>query len=272
VAPTITLRIDGEEIPAQVFHRKVGAFLDVLRDVERNVIEARDEHDAAPTAAVTWVVESIRAESPVVMTLRADPATEDAKESLGARVIAVATAGLKALQSDRPLYQLPPYFTLPVLEAVHVLVRPVDDVVDRVTVITPEETVPLSAQADANVDRFLRPVFQHDGSVEGVLEMVSVAGQTPRFSVRDRLSGRPIRCTVPRERLDDVLRVFGRRVAVHGRVRTNELGDVLSIRMEQLEAFPPEDELPSVDQVAGAIDLTGGASIEQHLASLRDAS
>jgi hypothetical protein len=268
VARTITLRIEGEEISAQVFHQKVGAFLEVLRDIERNVNEERT--DPAP-ASVKWVLDSIRAESPVVMTLRADPA-EDAKENAGEKVIAIATAGLKEIQSHSPLQELPPYFTMPVLEAVRTLVRPVDDDVAGITVITPEETVPLTGQATVNVERFLRPVFQHYGTVEGVLEMVSVAGRGPRINVKDRLSGRAISCIVPRERLSDVLQVFGLRVSVYGRVRTNELGDVLRIDMEEIEAFPTDDELPSVDQVAGAFDLTGGKTIEEHLKSLRDAS
>jgi hypothetical protein len=269
VARTITLRIEGEEIPAQALYQKIGAELEALRDIERSVTEDRSE---PPPTSVKWVVESIRAESPVVMTLRAEPATEDAQETVGEEVIAAFTAGLKEIQSHAPLYRLPPYFTMPVLEAVRELARPVGEDVTGVTIITPEDTVQLSTQANANIDRFLRPVYQHYGSVEGVLQMVSVARPTPQFSVRDSVSGRAIACSVPRELLDHVLRVFGRRVTVYGRVRTNELGDVLSIRVEQIEAFPPENELPSIRQVAGAFDLTGGKSIEDHLASLEDAS
>jgi hypothetical protein len=42
--------------------------------------------------------------------------------------------------------------------------------------------------------------------------------------------------------------------------------------MEAVEAFPLDDELPSVQDVAGAFDLTSGKSIGEHLKSLRDDS
>ncbi|HEY7064736.1 MAG TPA: hypothetical protein VII06_24900 [Chloroflexota bacterium] len=269
MARTITLRLDGDEIPAQAFHQRVGVFLDMLRKIDQNVSE---ELEPPLPASVTWVVESIQAGSPVVMTVRPKPRTDDAPIGVGERIIASAVAGLREIASPDPLDDLPPYFTFPVLEDVNALVRLGQSGFTSITVSTSEQTIPLSVEADRNLERFLRPVFEHTGSVEGELQMVSVARGRPRFSVRDRLSGRSIRCTVPREELDDVLRVFGKRVTVFGRVRTNERGDVLSIHMEAVEAFPLDDELPSVQDVAGAFDLTSGKSIGEHLKSLRDDS
>jgi len=77
---------------------------------------------------------------------------------------------------------------------------------------------------------------------------------------------------VPHARLGEVLAVFNRRVSVVGRIRTNERGDVLSVTMEDLTAFPPDDALPGIRDVAGAFDLTMGRSIEEHLERLRDTS
>jgi hypothetical protein len=102
-----------------------------------------------------------------------------------------------------------------------------------------------------------------------MLQTVSVAGGQPRFNLLDRLSLRTIRCTVARERIQEVLRVFDRRVVVTGRVKTNELGDVLSVRMESIEAFADDSELPSIESVAGALDLTLGDSVSDHLNRLR---
>lgn len=271
MARTITLHIDGEEISAQVFHQKVGTFLDMLRKVDRNVTE--DLETAEPTtASVKWIIESIRSGSPVHLTLRADPLTEHVNLTVGERVIGSVTTGLATIQSPVVLLEPPRYFTFPVLEDVHALVRPGLDGVRSITVSTPEQTIQLSEQSNVNLRRFLTPVHEHHGSLEGILQMVSVASGRPRFSVRDRLSGRAIRCTVPRERLPEIIRVFNRRVTVFGRVRTNERGDVLSIHMEGVEAFPAEEDLPSIEQVTGSFDLTRGKSIEEHLENLRDAS
>ncbi len=269
MARTITLSIDGDEISAQVFRQKVNAFLDMLHNIDRNVTEEIGKPSAT---SVKWVLESIHYGSPVVMTLRADPIRGDVDETVGDQVITTTAAGLQQFGSVIPTGDLPPYFTFSVLEDIHALTHIAQDGITGITVSTPEQHVELTKQIRANTERFLRPIFQHTGSVEGVLQMVSVAGGVPRFSVRDRLSGRAIRCTVPKERLPDVLAVFDRRVTVFGRVRTNERGDVLSIHMEDVQAFHREDELPSIRQVAGAFDLTSGKSIEEHLKRLRDAS
>lgn len=269
MAQTITLRLDGDEISAQVFYQKVGAFLDMLRKIDQSMTAAGE----APSASsVKWVVESIRSGSPVVMTVRAKPREDKAQTVEADRIITAVTTGLKEIASPVPLRDLPPYFTFPVLEDLNGLARPGHDGVTEVTVSTPEQSILLTVEAGQNLDRFLRPVYEHTGTVEGMLQMVSVAGGKPRFSVRDRLSGRSIRCTVPREHLQDVLGVFGRRVSVLGRVKTNERGDVLSIHMGSVEAFPPDDELPGIQDVAGAFDLTMGRSINEHLENLRNGS
>jgi hypothetical protein len=271
MARTITLHLDGENISAQVFHQKVGAFLALLRDIDKSVT---DDLDATPATgpSLRWVVQSIRAGSPVDMTLRAEPLADDVGPQIADRIIATVVIGLTEIASRPVLDEPPTYFTFPALEDVRDLVKTGQDGVTGVVVSTPEQTVPLSEHTKANLDRFLRTAFEHDGSVEGVLQTVSVAGGKPRITLYNRLSGRAINCAVPRERIPEVLRVFDRRVSVFGRVRTNELGDVIGIHLERIEAFPNDDELPSVEQVAGAFDLTGGKSVSEHLDRLRDAS
>ena len=108
--------------------------------------------------------------------------------------------------------------------------------------------------------------------LEGILQMAAVAGRPTRFSVRDRRSGRAVRCTVPRERQREVLDAVDRTVIVEGRVSVNVLGDVLSIHMEQVTVLPVDSDLPDVEDVAGVFDLTLGKSVKEHLESFRLAS
>jgi hypothetical protein len=267
-AETISLRLDGEEIAAPAFHQRVGAFLELLREIDRGLVAELDGAERSATS-VAWVVESVRSGSPVVVTLRA--ASTRPPLDLAARVITAVTRGLAALSAPVPLDRPPPYFSVSALESVHTLARASQDGVRLVTVAGAGERVTLSEWADANAQRFSRPVFAHYGSVEGILQMVSVAGGA-HFHVRDRLSGRAIRCTVPQDKLDEVVRAFNRRVTVSGRVQTNERGDVLRIHTEELRPFPDQEALPGVEQVAGAFDLTGGKGLDEHLAGLRDAS
>lgn len=272
MAKQATLHLEGTGISGQAYHQKVGAFLNMLRAVDRNVTE-----DLAPDSdtqnSVTWIVESVRKGS-LDLELLGEPATDDSEPLVADRVIASIEIGLERLKSDAPLREPPPYFTFPVLEAIRDLARPSTDGVVGVAIITPQKRIDLTDKVSTNLNRFLRAVFSHYGAIEGILEMVSVAGP-PHFSIRDRLSGRSIRCTVHRNRVQEVAGLLEQRVTVTGRVRTNELGDVLSVVMEKIEAFPPDAVLPSVRDVAGKFDITRGKTMQEHrdaLWGLSDAS
>ncbi len=266
---TITLQLEGQQIPAQVLSHRLRNFLDILQDVARNVSEELNSPNLA-AAPVSWIVDSIRSDSPITLTVRAEPAKTAGLDVSERTVEAIAT-GLAVIQEETTALDLPRYFSLEVLSDIHKLSRRGRDGISGVTVRTADRSITLSDQADLNMHKFLVPAYVSYGLVEGILEMVSAAGDMPRFSVRNRLADRAIRCMVPYARLSDVLDVFNRRVAVSGRIRTNERGDVLSITMEDLTAIPKDSALPSIREVAGAFDLTMGRSIEDHLESLRHA-
>jgi hypothetical protein len=268
---TITLRLEGDQISAQALQQKIKAFLDLLAGVDRTVTEELDTPESH-SRSVDWVLQSIHSGSPVTMTLRAKPSSDDVPASTAEDIIRFVENGLESIAAVAPLERLPRYFDFPILENVRDLMRTTGDGVTGVTVITPHRAIHLSDDAERNVDRFLRPVYRSYGSVEGTIQMVAVAGQNLHFSVRDRLSGRSIRCIVPRKRKPEVLAVFDRRAIVEGRIRVNERGDVLAIEMERIVPFPPDEELPSIEDVAGAFDLIGDRSLAEHLESLRDAS
>ncbi|MCL4540836.1 MAG: hypothetical protein M1396_00605 [Chloroflexi bacterium] len=241
-------------------------------NVDRTVTKELDAPETV-SRSVTWLVQSIHSGSPVTMTLRARPASDEAPISAAEDIIirSVST-GLATIESAAPLERLPHYFDFPTLEHIRDLIRTESDGVTGITVITPDQTISLSSATERNVERFLRPVYENYSSVEGTIQMVAVSGQNLHFSVRDRLSERSIQCIVPKSRQPEVLAVFDQRVIVEGRVRVNRRGDVLAIKMERLIPFLSDDQLPDIEDVAGAFDLTGDKSVAEHLERLRDAS
>src|SRR5438128_2042219 len=106
MARTITLHLEGEDISAQVFHQKVGYFLDMLHKIDRSVSEDLDTPPASD-ASIKWVVQSIRSGSPVDMTLRAEPLADDVGTQVAERVIAIVTGGLEEIASRPILGELP---------------------------------------------------------------------------------------------------------------------------------------------------------------------
>jgi len=233
---TITLQLEGERIPAQVLHYRIRNFVDILREVAQSVTENRDTSSPDSTP-ITWIVDSIRSDSPVTMTLRAESTTMNIERHVSDRIIETVATGLTAIEAETTVIDLPPHFSLQTLDEIHHLIRRGKDGVTGVSVYTPGRTIVFTVLADRNIYRFLVPARESYGSVEGILDMVSAAGRMPRFGVRDRLSGRTIHCSIPHARLNDVLTVFNRRVSVVGRIRTNERGDVLSVTMDDVIAL-----------------------------------
>ncbi len=59
MAKQIGLHLEGGMISAQVYHQKVGDFLDMLRAIDRNVTEDMAPESDAQTS-ITWLVENVR--------------------------------------------------------------------------------------------------------------------------------------------------------------------------------------------------------------------
>lgn len=267
----ITLSLDGERISAELMSEKIAKFLNILRDVDRN-FTADVENSARGNTSIRWTLGALGYGSPAEMTLIADPISRDVPPLVGFHIITAVIDGLHSIQEDEPLLDVPQYFGLPTLESVDDLIRLETDGIQKVVVKTPDQAIFLSERADSNLRRFVASTYEHYGSVEGIIETVSVAQKRPYLSIRDDISGRSIRASIPLEKVLDALKAFTRRISAEGTVRTNEQGDVLSIDVEDFWVFPREEDLPSIDDVAGKFDITMGKSIADHLDMLRDAS
>ncbi len=265
---TITLHLGGDDISAQAFHAKVGHWLAALRKVDRQVSAAQevpeDESDP-PDTSVRWVIDSLQGGSATV-TLRPEPLVPD--EDIGDEIIDVVTKGLSLINSTDQLPEPPRFFTFGVLQDLHNLQKSSGEGITAITISSPDDTVTLSSWADVNLGRFVVATHEITGSVEGILQMVSVA-QGAKFSVRETTTGRSIHCAVPQERLDEVVPAFRKRVIVYGRLFVNENGDVLRMQMEEIRRLG--ENLPPIDELVGSIKLTRGRPIRDFLTGLRDA-
>ena len=118
--------------------------------------------------------------------------------------------------------------------------------------------VPRDVRPDADihldhVEAVLTPEVRSIGTIEGELEGLIIHG-AKRFLLYDRLTGRQVICyfgdSVSWERLRDV---FGKRMAVTSEIRSRRSGERASIDVSSYYVFPPEDELPSANEVRGLV-------------------
>lgn len=121
-----------------------------------------------------------------------------------------------------------------------------------------------------NIRKLTGPKTKSVGSVLGRLESISVH-KNNEIRVWDENSGKPIRCTYPRELEEIVKATLRERVLVSGLVSYNALGQPISVGVRELVRYPAADELPSIEDVTGLIDdVTGGATLRDYLAHIRD--
>lgn len=108
------------------------------------------------------------------------------------------------------------------------------------------------------------------GSVIGRLDQISVR-QGKRFYVKDELSSRSIACVVDDAQLDAAKQALGKRVLAGGQLRTNRLGDTVSIFLDSLEVLPSDgDEMISILDIVGTGDWTDGEPAADYIARIRD--
>ena len=119
-----------------------------------------------------------------------------------------------------------------------------------------------------NVDEMVNRYYVSNGSVEGVMEMVTLHENT-YFRIYDAIRGWGVPCYFRRESIDDVRNAFGKRVSITGRLRSDRLGkpeamQVSDIRILGLEPLPTPSEVRGI-----ATGMTGGLKAEEYLRRVR---
>lgn len=156
------------------------------------------------------------------------------------------------------------------------------DALKRVAVVARSERIggieagyagnPIHVGRNGHVPTRARPPDRVPSSVEGELVQVSFA-QNPIFGIRDRVTGSLVSCNFDEDRFFGVVQsALKARVLVSGTVTYRTDGTPTNITdVDEIRVFPPDDELPSIDDVAGIDpDFTGGLSSEEWVRRQRD--
>jgi hypothetical protein len=80
--------------------------------------------------------------------------------------------------------------------------------------------------------------------------MISIQGGS-HFAVYDPLTDRPIRCLISEDKVEDVQKLFRKRVVVSGKIRYRKTGEPISVEVEDVQGLPDRKTLPSAEDVYG---------------------
>ena len=258
VAAEITVSVEGHtpDLLAQSFLDVMDRSLEILGDLDAGIAMRR-----RPT--LRWVIAYMHIGSPAVMTLKAlpPPTGKDVSRDVVNRYV----EGLELLTQGG---RLPEFFSKDALTSAKRLA----DLTrgnERVVIIrSPNRSVQVSQRISMNIDELIGGSYLSEGSVEGVMEMVTVHDNN-YFRVYDAIQGWGVPCYFQREHIDEVRNALGKRVSITGRLHSDRLGrpetmQVSNIRILGLGPLPTPKEVRGI-----AKDMTDGLKSEEYLRRVR---
>ncbi|MFQ5664389.1 MAG: hypothetical protein ACE5HL_11220 [Terriglobia bacterium] len=199
--------------------------------------------------------------------VEAVPARKD--EDYAARVVDMFVEGVVWLEEKG---KAPPGFDRPLLEAFKELAKPLRRKVDRIELGRGRLKTKISKRIEVNIERIIGEDIVSSGSVSGYLDVVNVHDKNA-FFIYPVVGPTKIECYFPDEILEKVKAGIKRHVVAAGTLRYKH-NEVFPYRVEvqDLDVFPPEEELPTLESLRGAAPgITGTLDSVEFVRRLRDA-
>lgn len=238
-ARTITLELGKAEIPLRRFKEAVSAFFDLLESVSR---------ETSPEHLIKWNISVQKGSARVIAHF------DEADRKAAAPIFKVLPTGLSELEAGG-IQEPPAMFSERAIRAA----RRLSVVRDRgaeaipVSLIIGTKRAEITANTAQTANDLVEAAYQSYGSVEGKLIMLSDE-EGFKFAVHQRLFDRRITCTILDDPLaEEAIGAFRHRVRVQGRIQYNRIGNPVSVTVANIFKFPPNSELPSVQEMKGIL-------------------
>ena len=253
----ITMDSKTEDIEAQSFVDAITHSLEILREIDSSVSMRRK-------GTLRWVIGILSRQSPAQVSLR--PISLSDTVDYGNEVISYYINGMEQLKAGK---NIPQHFSDNALDAAQKLARISRANIRSLQVRSNGNAVEIGEYIAATISELIGQTYVSTGSVEGVLEMVTLHEHT-YFRVYDAIHGQGIPCYFTRNLLPIVQKGLGHRVAVSGTVRADRMGRPESMKVSNLRLFPDESNLPKPSELRGSgKGMTDGRLAEDYLGDLR---
>lgn len=259
----ITLIIEG--LPEDDGQVRLGVFMSQLQNLSATITKIDREANDGKAATYFRIAElSYKSPVRVVLEPQALPNHAYAGHAIIESLIRVTTAlengsDLSGLDAD-------------LLEDIRNLGRPVGKSVKNTTLLFNDHRFDLTPKVAVKVEEALAVDDECEGAIEGMLEQINLHLGANVFHIYPEIGPRKVTCKFPSKLLDDAVFAVGKRVEIFGTLHyRNGASFPHEISVSQIEALPPESELPDWDDLRGrAPDATGKLSSEAFVRELRD--
>ena len=237
---SLTVDIDGSLLPFDKFRKAQDELANILHEVDQSLGEKK-------RPSVNWVVSSVTSGS-VHLTIEGVATNRVARAAI-AEVVTTVETGIATLE-EYP--KRPPFFSDRALESAKRLAKLIGKDILTIQVGTNSKRVNLTQHLVANVDELIGANYTSFGSVEGVLDAIDLH-RKPLFKIYDLLTDKGVKCHFMPSIMDEIKNALGKRVSVYGLIRSREDGQKVSVEVEDMEIFPSETQLPSIEEIIGIL-------------------
>jgi len=235
----VTLDFDGNLISPETFRRAVNAFVDLIREVSKEV--------SGSSTKIQWNISVASGSRLVIARPVPDPATQRKSHE----AVAAINSGVRRLEKGTTTN--PIFFTENALRAARELASLQDKdskTVMYVRIRTNGQAAELTQNAVKSTSALMGGQHQALSCIEGKLQTISERGSF-QFVVFDDLFDRGVNCFIDEEMMKEALTHFGKRVAVLGMVQYDRDGRPVSIKVQTIKPFPEVQALPPIKSLRG---------------------
>jgi len=234
----LTIDLEGD-LPLEKFEKAVVAFFELIKEVTKEVLRENQQ--------IRWTV-TVRAGSAV---LNAIPHYTEDLAAQAREILHAVPSGVKSIESGTE--EIPKFFNREAVRAVKRLgslqgLKPTD--ITAVKIRSGSEKAFVTPKSVVVADSLIGGQRQSYGSIEGKMQTITDRGSF-RFVIYDSLFDHRVDCFIDEGLIDKAVGSFRMRVRASGMVQYDGMGDPVSIKVDEIYAFRPNSDLPSVREMIG---------------------
>ncbi len=253
---TIRMTAKADNLSVKSFMKTVNEAIKVLNSVAEKINDTND--------FLNWRIVYVKMESPLEITLDTG---ERFNQDIGSKIINASVNGIRRLED---VADMPEYFDINTIRYAKELVKPLNNGIEDIELITNED-VPIkpTQHVAANADLITKSITKQHltwTTIEGMLDFADVHGKY-EFKVFDLLTDEAVKCTIPAQQFEEAKMALGKRVFITGEAKYNNAYKLQSIYVKKIDILPTDDNLPTIEQLKH-LNITGGIDANEYLERL----
>lgn len=262
------IKVVIEGMPEDKGFVRVTAFINGLNAIINNISRIDKTVSEKGMSSFYLRITDLSYKSPATVVMEAIPNNPDI--DLRDKAINKFYFTYEAIQGGRPIDKVIEYG---LIEDMMEITKPIGKYINSIKIITDGHDLNLTSEFKAKMDLILAPEEHSSGFIRGMLEYINIHQSKNVFRIYPDIGPTKITCHFPIDLTKKAIEGVGKYVEVKGELNFKAISKYPhEIIVEEIDIFPPEEELPSLHDLRGiAPDLTGSLSSEQFVRKIRDA-